>query len=115
MYFVMLSTDTIQMDLHEGMTVFLFRITRVIFKGPRVLCKFLDCESQDQKSQVMPARTIHLLSQKEVIHIVFMLQKIVQDIFMVLLTFQLGIIWRFDFTNSLAKADKLITAVKTGD
>ena len=49
----------------------------------------------DAKNLVTTARTIHLPEQKETIHMVSMYRKKkpVQEVFMILLTFQLRIVW----------------------
>ena len=49
----------------------------------------------DAKNLVTTARTIQILEQKETIHMIAMLQrKPVQEVFMILLSFQLKIVWQ---------------------
>ena len=87
----------------RGMTVFFDRIARAIFKDGMVYGSLIDYESQkikktvlsyihmrtDAKNPVTTARTIHFPEQWETIHMISMLRKKpVQEVFMILLTFQ---------------------------
>ena len=114
-YFVMLSSDTIQKDLHKGMTVIFVRITRAIFEGPRVLCKFLTASHKIRKTRVMPSKnnslTYTIGSNPYRFHVA---QKLVQELFMVLLTFQLKIIWEIRFHEVTGKGRQIDHSSENG-
>ena len=67
-----------------------------------------------QRTLVTTARTTHLPELKETIHMIFLCKrKPVQEVFMILLTFQHKIVWQFVWQKSSAKVDNLFTPVKT--
>ena len=63
-------------------------------------CQFLrglwtDHMRTDAMNLVTTARTIHLPEEKETIHMISMLRrKLGQEVFMILVTFQLRIVWQ---------------------
>ena len=67
----------------------------------------------DAKNLVTTARTIHLSEHKETIHMISMLRKEACSV-SILLIFQLKNCLADCLTKASAKADNLITAVKTG-